>query len=97
MPAIVTVEEHTIIGGLGSAVAEVLAESDLLGGAQVPAHRHSRTCSRTGYGDQAGMMARYGIYGRKRSPRSCRNCSAAARSAARHAKPLGEWPAFDLH
>lgn len=28
VPAVVTVEEHTIIGGLGSAVAELLAEAD---------------------------------------------------------------------
>jgi transketolase len=28
-PAVVTIEEHSILGGLGSAVAEVLAESDL--------------------------------------------------------------------
>ena len=33
---IVTVEEHTVIGGLGSAVAEFLAETDLLAGTEVP-------------------------------------------------------------
>ena len=58
--AIVSVEEHTIIGGLGSAVAEYLAETDLL---------HSRRFKRIGipdvfpsvYGDQNGMMRKYGI------------------------------------
>lgn len=30
--AVVTVEEHSIVGGLGSAAAELLAESDLLSG-----------------------------------------------------------------
>jgi transketolase len=58
--AILTVEEHTIIGGLGSAVAEYLAESDLL---------HSRRFKRIGipdvfpsvYGDQNAMMRKYGI------------------------------------
>ena len=55
-----SVEEHTIIGGLGSAVAEYLAETDLL---------HSRRFKRIGipdvfpsiYGDQNGMMRKYGI------------------------------------
>jgi transketolase len=28
VPTIVTVEEHTVVGGLGSAVAEILAEAD---------------------------------------------------------------------
>jgi transketolase len=60
VPAIVTVEEHTIVGGLGGAVAELLAESDLLTG---------RRFKRIGipdvfpeqYGDQNGLMKRYGI------------------------------------
>jgi transketolase len=60
VPAVVTVEEHTIIGGLGGAVAELLAESDLLAG---------RRFKRVGipdvfpdqYGDQNGLMKRYGI------------------------------------
>jgi transketolase len=60
VPAIVTVEEHSVVGGLGSAVAEFLAESDLL---------DSRKFRRVGfpdafpegYGDQVGMMRRYGI------------------------------------
>jgi transketolase len=58
--AIVTVEEHTVIGGLGSACAEYLAETDLLA---------SRRFKRIGfndvfpsiYGDQNNMMRHYGI------------------------------------
>jgi transketolase len=58
--AIVAVEEHTIIGGLGGACAEYLAESDLLA---------SRRFKRVGipdvfpsvYGDQNGMMRKYGV------------------------------------
>ncbi|HJZ53902.1 MAG TPA: transketolase C-terminal domain-containing protein [Gemmataceae bacterium] len=57
---IVTAEEHTVIGGLGSAVAEYLAENDLL---------HGKRFKRFGipdvfpsvYGDQNGMMRKYGI------------------------------------
>src|SRR5690349_11714903 len=57
---IVSVEEHTVIGGLGSAIAEDLAETDLL---------HGRRFKRVGipdvfpsvYGDQNGMMRKYGI------------------------------------
>jgi len=59
-PVVVTVEEHTIVGGLGGAVAELLAESDLLA---------TRRFKRIGipdvfpnkYGDQNGLMSRYGI------------------------------------
>ena len=58
--AIVSVEEHTVIGGLGSGIAEYLAETDLLG---------VRRFKRIGipdvfpsiYGDQNGMMREYGI------------------------------------
>jgi len=60
VPVTVTVEEHTVIGGLGGAVAELLAETDLLS---------ERRFKRLGipdvfpdkYGDQAGLMSRYGI------------------------------------
>ena len=62
VPAIVTVEEHSIIGGLGGAVAELLSETDLLAG---------RRFKRVGipdvfpnkYGDQNGLMKHYGISG----------------------------------
>ena len=58
--AILAVEEHTIIGGFGSAVAEYLSESDLL---------QSRKFKRVGipdvfpsvYGDQNGMLKKYGV------------------------------------
>jgi transketolase len=58
--AILSVEEHTIIGGLGSAVSEYLAETDLLS---------ARRFKRIGipdvfpsvYGDQNGLMRKYGI------------------------------------
>jgi transketolase len=60
MPAVVTIEEHSIIGGLGSAVAETLLERGLN---PLPAFR------RVGlpdvfadqYGSQATLMTRYGI------------------------------------
>ena len=58
--AIVTVEEHTILGGLGSAVAEVLAEANF--------HKPKRF-KRLGvpdlfpdeYGSQDTLMARFGL------------------------------------
>lgn len=58
--AVVTVEEHTLIGGLGSAVAEILAETDF----SSPKH-----FKRIGipdvfpdeYGSQASLMERYAI------------------------------------
>ena len=57
-PIIITVEEHTLMGGLGSAVAEIIAEAGL-----------ARRFKRIGipdvfpdeYGSQASLMARYGI------------------------------------
>lgn len=59
-PVIVSVEEHTIIGGLGSAVAEILAESDF------PAPRRFRRIGIPDvfpdqYGSQDSLLARYGI------------------------------------
>lgn len=59
-PVIVSLEEHTVIGGLGSAVAEVLAESDF---------DSVKRFRRLGlpdtfpdqYGSQAGLMDRYGL------------------------------------
>lgn len=58
--AIVSVEEHTVIGGLGGAVAEVIAEGGLVG-----AKRFARMgipdvfCDR--YGSQAGLLERFGL------------------------------------
>ncbi len=60
VPVIVTVEEHSVIGGLGSAVAEFLAENDLLTDRRF--HRIGFPDQfPTGYGDQQGMMRRHGI------------------------------------
>ena len=55
-----SVEEHTVIGGLGSAVAETIAEADF----ETP-----KRFRRIGlpdvfpdkYGSQASLMARYGL------------------------------------
>ena len=60
VPVVVTVEEHTIVGGLGSAVAEVLAEADF------DAPKRFRRIGipdafADKYGSQASLMARYGI------------------------------------
>jgi transketolase len=58
--AIVSVEEHTILGGLGGALAEVIAEAGF-----EPARRFRRIgipdVFPHGYGSQATMMARCGI------------------------------------
>jgi len=60
VPLIVTVEEHTIIGGLGSAIAEIIAESNF----DEP-KRFKRIgipdVFPDGYGSQDGLMAKYGI------------------------------------
>jgi transketolase len=60
VPAIVTVEEHSIIGGLGSAVAELLAEANFSA-----AKRFKRIgipdCFPDQYGSQDSLLARYGI------------------------------------
>lgn len=60
VPIIVTAEEHTVIGGLGSAVSEVIAEANF----SVP-----KRFKRLGtpdmfpdrYGSQASLMERYGL------------------------------------
>ena len=60
VPVVVTVEEHTIVGGLGSATAEILAEASF---------NPSKRFQRIGipdvfpdeYGSQASLMARYNI------------------------------------
>jgi transketolase len=60
VPVIVTIEEHSIIGGLGSAVAEIIAEEGFN-----PAKRFKRIgipdVFPDSYGSQASLMARYGI------------------------------------
>jgi transketolase len=60
VPVIVSVEEHSVVGGLGGAVAEFLAESDLLSGRKFRRAGFPDVFP-TGYGDQAGMMRRYGL------------------------------------
>jgi transketolase len=60
VPVIVSVEEHSVIGGLGSAVAEYLAENDLLAGRRFRRIGFNDVFP-SGYGDQAGMMRRHGI------------------------------------
>lgn len=60
VPAVLTVEEHTIIGGLGSAVAEVLAEANL------PTPKRFKRLGLPDafpdkYGSQASLMARAGL------------------------------------
>ena len=57
---VVTVEEHTIIGGLGSAVAEIIADQGF-----TPGKRFKRIgipdVFPDRYGSQSSVMARYGI------------------------------------
>jgi transketolase len=60
IPVIVTIEEHSVIGGLGSAVAEIIAEAN---------YDSPKRFKRIGipdvfpdeYGSQASLMARYSI------------------------------------
>jgi transketolase len=60
VPIVVTIEEHTIMGGLGSAVAEIIAEAGFN-----PAKRFRRLgipdVFPDQYGSQASLMARYNI------------------------------------
>ena len=60
MPVVITVEEHSIIGGLGSAVAETLLEAGL---DPMPAFRRIGLPDvfADQYGSQASLMTRYGI------------------------------------
>jgi len=59
-PAVLTIEEHTLTGGLGSAVAEIIAEAGFN-----PAKRFKRIgipdVFPDQYGSQASLMRRYGI------------------------------------
>ncbi len=60
VPVIVTIEEHTLIGGLGSAVAEIVAEANFN-----PAKRFKRLgipdVFPDEYGSQASLMEKYSI------------------------------------
>jgi transketolase len=60
VPVVVTFEEHTVMGGLGSAVAELIAEANFS-----PAKRFKRMgipdVFPDKYGSQASLMERYGL------------------------------------
>lgn len=60
VPVIVTIEEHTLMGGLGSAIAEVIAEANF-----TPAKRFKRLgipdVFPDQYGSQVSLMKRYAI------------------------------------
>jgi transketolase len=60
IPVIITIEEHTLVGGLGSAVAEIIAEANFS-----PAKRFKRVgipdTFPDQYGSQASLMERYAI------------------------------------
>ncbi|MBI3252242.1 MAG: transketolase [Candidatus Omnitrophica bacterium] len=60
VPVVVAVEEHSVIGGLGSAVAEVFAEADL---DSIKRFRRIGIADRFAeeYGSQNSLMAHYGI------------------------------------
>lgn len=64
VPVIVTIEEHTLMGGLGSAVAELVAEANFN-----PAKRFKRIgipdVFPEQYGSQESLMALYGISAEK--------------------------------
>ena len=60
VPVVVTIEEHTLPGGLGSAVAELIAEANF-----PTAKRFKRIglpdVFPDQYGSQASLMERYGL------------------------------------
>ena len=60
--AVVTVEEGTIVGGLGSAVAEILAEDGLIGAKRFKRMGlHDVFPDEQGYGSQDSLMASHGL------------------------------------
>ena len=60
VPVIVTLEEHSVIGGLGSAVAEVIAEANFTSPKRFKRLGIPDTFPDQ-YGSQASLMARYGL------------------------------------
>lgn len=61
VPIVVTVEEHSVIGGLGSAVAELLAEAGFSSSKRLKRIGISPDGFPDEYGSQASLLARYGI------------------------------------
>ena len=94
VPAIVTVEEHSVVGGLGSAVAEYLAESDLLDGRKFRRVGFPGVFP-AGYGDQAGMMRRYGITAEAVAGLVRQLLAAPAAKCLTGLSRSGQWPAFE--
>ncbi|MBD1882908.1 transketolase C-terminal domain-containing protein [Microcoleus vaginatus] len=80
VPVIVTIEEHTLMGGLGSAVAELVAEANFN-----PAKRFKRIgipdVFPEQYGSQESLMALYGLTAEKLA-------AAVATLAERRREPL---------
>jgi transketolase len=94
VPAIVTVEEHGVIGGLGSAVAEFLAEADLLDGRKFRRVGFPDVFP-AGYGDQAGMMRRYGITADAVAGLVAYLAAGRTRRCLTGLSQSGFWPAFE--
>jgi transketolase len=59
-PVVVTVEEHSVVGGLGSAVAEVLAESEGIGRTKFK-RIGLPDAFPSGYGSQSTLLAKYNV------------------------------------
>jgi transketolase len=60
VPVVVSVEEHSIVGGLGGAVAELIAEADF-GAVKRFKRLGLPDCFPEDYGSQASLMNHYGI------------------------------------
>ena len=82
VPVIVTAEEHTVIGGLGSAVAEIIAEANF-----DPAKRFKRIgipdVFADKYGSQDSLMERYSITGSHMTTHTGMSCSAKSAATLR--------------
>jgi transketolase len=94
VPLVVTVEEHSVVGGLGSAVVEFLAEAELLGGRKFRRVGFPDVFP-AGYGDQAGMMRRYGIAAENVAVLVKELLTGMSRRHLGIVKSLELWPVFD--
>jgi transketolase len=94
VPVIVAVEEHSVVGGLGSSVAEFLAENDLLDGRKFRRVGFPDVFP-AGYGDQAGMMRRYSITGEAVASGVLRLLGDRPRRCLTGLSRMGFWPAFE--